>query len=433
MEFGIVIDGQFGQKMTGIQHYVDSLLMALYELPESEAHQITAFAPLLQAPLPAFGTTDTWLSPAEDAGGFRWRAHPRSRVATAGNAARLANQPAVARFGDIGRRAAAKLDDTALRWAKNKTQIVRVRRASQRFDLLHVPVPTPLYERMEARYRVATIYDLTTRLFPELHDDANIANWERFLAWAGDKCARILAISEHTKQDLLTAIKIPEDRVIVTPLACRAGTRRIEDAGERRRILSGLGEVFVASEGAATPFVLYSGTIEPRKNLPMLLKGFAALVRQEPRLPHRLVFAGGSRANDAEEMQRLAATLGIADRLFLTGYVTSEQMNALMSECAAFAYVSRYEGFGLPPLEAMTCGAPVVTSNSSSLPEVVGDAGLQVDPDDSEGIAAALYCLLTDSAENERRRAMSLERAAQFSWQRTARLTLAAYEAVANE
>ena len=119
----------------------------------------------------------------------------------------------------------------------------------------------------------------------------------------------------------------------------------------------------------------------------------------------------------------------MGDRLVTTGYVSNEVLNVLMSSCAAFAYVSEYEGFGLPPLEAMTCGAPVVTSNTTSLPEVVGGAGLTVDPADVEAIAGALHCLLTDRAENARRRALSLARAAEFSWERTARLTLRSYEA----
>jgi glycosyltransferase involved in cell wall biosynthesis len=106
-------------------------------------------------------------------------------------------------------------------------------------------------------------------------------------------------------------------------------------------------------------------------------------------------------------------------------------MNALMSACDAFAYVSLYEGFGLPPLEAMVCGAPVIASNTSSLPEVVGDAGIQVDPHDVEQIAAALHRLLMDREENARRRVLSSERAKLFSWDRTAALTLRSYEAAA--
>ena len=103
-----------------------------------------------------------------------------------------------------------------------------------------------------------------------------------------------------------------------------------------------------------------------------------------------------------------------------------------MSACDTFAYVSQYEGFGLPPLEAMTCGAPVVVSNTSSLPEVVGDAGIMVAPKDDEAIAAALYRMLTDRTENAHQRSLSLARSGEFTWKRTAELTLRAYEAAAS-
>ena len=110
---------------------------------------------------------------------------------------------------------------------------------------------------------------------------------------------------------------------------------------------------------------------------------------------------------------------------------TNDELNALMSACDGFTYVSLYEGFGMPPLEAMTCGAPVISSNTSSLPEVVGDAGIMVAPKDEEAIAAAIYRLVTDRAENARLRRLSLARAAEFSWKRTAELSMRAYEAAA--
>jgi len=178
--------------------------------------------------------------------------------------------------------------------------------------------------------------------------------------------------------------------------------------------------------------VLYSGTLEPRKNVERLVRAFAQVARQEPSLPHMLVLAGGNWNRHDLELRLVAYEEGVGKRVLTTGYVTNEQMNALMSACDAFAYVSEYEGFGLPPLEAMVCGAPVITSNTSSLPEVVGPAGMQVPPLDVAEIAAALHLLLTDRTENERRRGLSVERARQFSWERTAALTMHSYEAAAS-
>jgi glycosyltransferase involved in cell wall biosynthesis len=321
------------------------------------------------------------------------------------------------------------MDATVLRMAKRVTRVPRIRRAARGFDLLHIPVPIPLYQAMDAPCCVATIYDLSTHLYPETHEPINISTWDGFFGWARQRCSRVIAISEHTKQDIITHIGIPADRVVVTPLACRQATRRIESAEECEGLLRSIGGNFGTADGVALPpFVLYGGTLEPRKNLAVLLRAFATLIHQEKGLPHRVVLAGASRGQEDVELRRLAEDLLIGDRLVITGYVTAEQMNALMSACDAFAYVSRYEGFGLPPLEAMTCGAPVIVSNASSLPEVVGNAGLLVAPEDVEGIAAALFALLTNSKENERRRRMSLARAREFNWERTARLTLAAYE-----
>ncbi len=208
----------------------------------------------------------------------------------------------------------------------------------------------------------------------------------------------------------------------MTPLAPRAGTERVEEGDLLR-------ETLAEWDLAKTPFVLYAGTLEPRKNLERVVRAFGQVAREAPALAHRLVLAGGSWNRFDEDLHRLAREEGAGACLVTTGYVTDRQMNALMSACAAFVYVSRYEGFGMPPLEAMVCGAPVITSNVSSLPEVVGEAGLQVPPDDTEAIAAALHRLLTDDAENARQRALSVARAGQFTWERTAELTLRAYEA----
>jgi glycosyltransferase involved in cell wall biosynthesis len=145
----------------------------------------------------------------------------------------------------------------------------------------------------------------------------------------------------------------------------------------------------------------------------------------------RLVLAGGAWGDHAGELAAVAEQEGVGSRLVMTGFVPDSALNALMSACKVFAYVSLYEGFGLPPLEAMACGAPVVASNVSSLHEAVGEAAVTVAPSDVAGLDAALTRLLTDPQAQAARRVASLERAAQFSWHRTAGLTLKSYEAAA--
>jgi glycosyltransferase involved in cell wall biosynthesis len=295
--------------------------------------------------------------------------------------------------------------------------------ASRKFDLMHTPEPGELeLYGYGARRNIVTLYDMATRFCAYAYDAHGIGIWERYFNFAVQRCACVVAISESTKRDVVEQLGIPEDRVHVTPLAARTTTRRMQDGEERRAILKAL-------DLSDRPFVLYSGTLEPRKNLERLVKAFASAVQEGHLTEHKLVLAGGNWYRLDIELRLLALELGIGGRVMTPGYVTNQQMNALMSACDVFAYVSRYEGFGMPPLEAMVCGAPIVTSNTSSLPEVVGNAGIQVSPDDVQGIAGALFRLLTDREENTRRRALSREQARHFSWDKTAALTLQAYEA----
>nr|CAA9287287.1 hypothetical protein AVDCRST_MAG63-4406 [uncultured Armatimonadetes bacterium] len=413
MRIAVNIDGQFQPHLTGIQHYTDSLLGALYG--SGTEHEITAFA--------------SWLAPAFLERGIRdglfaWRALPHARLEAALRYTPLADGPLFAQNAGL-RSLANKIDGRLLNPMKHRLSDRRAQARSRRFDVLHTPDPfRPQFMDFQARRSVVTIHDITTRLFPDAHGAQAAAAGERYFAYARDCCARVIVVSESTKRDVVEHLGIPADRVDVTHTGPRATTRRVEDPAALRRERAALGL-------ADTPYVLYAGTLEPRKNLPRLIAAFARVVAQS-RLPeHRLVLAGGSWGRYDEELRRVAQDSGIADRVVMTGYVTNDSMNALMTGSDAFAYVSEYEGFGMPPLEAMVCGAPVVASNTTSLPEVVGDAGIQVPPQDVEAIAGALHCLLTDRAENARRRALSTERAAQFSWARTAALTLRAYEAAA--
>jgi glycosyltransferase involved in cell wall biosynthesis len=418
MRIAISIDGQF-VPMTGVQHYVDSLLDALYESDSS--HEIAAFAPLL---LPT-------IQPLEAAvadGRFAWQRHGRCRIDSAGSAAELSRLASVAHRPRL--RVWAANADARLIGPKRRTLELRARQASARYDVLHLPCPlAPVrFEEWRARRaNVVTIYDMTIRLFAHAHEPANIAAWERFFRFAREQAARVLTISEASKRDIVALLDIPAERVVVTPLAPRASTREVPDGDERRTLLADVGL------GEDVPFVLYAGSLERRKNLPQLVHGFARAIDAAPAIlaEHKLVLAGGSWENHDVELRDLAGSLGIGGRLVLPGYLTNAQLNALLSACACFAYVSRYEGFGLPPLEAMACGAPVVASNVSSLPEVMGEAGISVSPDDADGIGAALWRLLTDPVENARRRDLSRTQARQFSWQRTAALTLKAYEEAA--
>jgi glycosyltransferase involved in cell wall biosynthesis len=183
----------------------------------------------------------------------------------------------------------------------------------------------------------------------------------------------------------------------------------------------------------AGPFILTVGTLQRRKNHLTLVRAFAELLRSPAASPElRLVIAGGKGWLYDDVVAEVRA-LGLQERVCFMGFVDEVDLPALYRTAAVFAFPSLYEGFGLPPLEALACGVPVVTSNASSLPEVVGDAGLMVDPMDVQGLAAALACALADPAWRAEAVTRGTQRAAQFTWQRAAQQLLAVYEQVLNE
>jgi glycosyltransferase involved in cell wall biosynthesis len=177
------------------------------------------------------------------------------------------------------------------------------------------------------------------------------------------------------------------------------------------------------------PYVLSVGVLQPRKNLGILLDAFALIKLGPHKLPHQLVIVGKC-GWLGEELDRQVAGLpaAVARDIIWTGYVADDDLPALYGGADAFCYPSKYEGFGLPPLEAMACGCPVLCVRASSIPEVVGDAAVLLPPADSGAWAAALEKLLTQPLVRERWRARGLERARRFSWEQTARETLRIYE-----
>ena len=175
--------------------------------------------------------------------------------------------------------------------------------------------------------------------------------------------------------------------------------------------------------GISGPYILYVGNFRPHKNLPRLIRAFAAL--DAPlRSRHVLLLAGGDRAN-RPALEVLARGLGVADRVVFTGQVHDADLPVLYSECALFVLPSLEEGFGLPALEAMACGAAVVAADRAAIPEVVGDAGLLVDPEDEAAIAAAMTRVLSNPELRESLRRRGLERAREFPPDRTAGAVLA--------
>lgn len=266
---------------------------------------------------------------------------------------------------------------------------------------------------------VATIYDLTTQLFPRYHTFLNRRHDRRRLRWLARNAVRVMTISEATRRDLATIEPELAARADVTLLASGAGAAPPREDRARR-----LADLRVARGLRDDPYLLSVGTLEPRKNHVALVHALATVAPEHPRL--RLVLAGRPGWKSAALLRAVAAS-PVRDRIHLLGAVTADELAALYEGAHAFAYPSRYEGFGLPVLEAMAAGVPVLTSAASSLTEVAGDAALLVDPDDQRGIADGLRRLLADEQLRRELSAKGRARASTFSWARTARQTLDTY------
>jgi glycosyltransferase involved in cell wall biosynthesis len=286
-----------------------------------------------------------------------------------------------------------------------------------RLDVLHDPTGAmPL--RLAGAARVVTLHDAIPYIYPQTSARLDWLIYRVWLPWAARAAAAVITDSKQSQEDLVTHLPLPPERVTIVPLA----------ADERFRPLPAAAVAPVLRHyGIDPPYILYVGALEARKNLPRLLAAYARLRRWSERW--RLVIVGARKWQSSpifETVERLA----LASRVTFTGYVADEHLPALYAGADLFIFPSLYEGFGLPVLEAMACGAPVVASNASSLPEVAGDAAILVDPTDVEQIAAAMWLVLSQPALAAALRDRGLARAAQFSWDRTARETVAVYEAV---
>jgi glycosyltransferase involved in cell wall biosynthesis len=291
--------------------------------------------------------------------------------------------------------------------------------ARRRIRLLHaMAFVSPLLSRLPS---VVTVYDVSFALFPGSFRPFNRWYLNTMTRRSARRAGAVIAISRSTADDLNRLWGVPRARIHLAYPGVDSNFRPLP-APEV--------EAFREAKGLPSQYILFVGTLEPRKNAARLVEAFAALKQRG--LPHKLVLAGG-KGWLYEPIFAAVERLGLRGDVIFPGFVSRQELPLWYNGAALFAYPSLYEGFGLGPLEAMACGAPVVVSDRASLPEVVGDAGLQVDAEDAAGLAEAMASVLTSPSLAAQMRERGLRQAARFTWEQTARDTARVYETVLSE
>lgn len=288
-------------------------------------------------------------------------------------------------------------------------------------DVLFVPAHVlPLWH---PRANVVTVHDLGYRHFPS--DHPRLSRWYRVWStrFSVRGASRIIAVSEATRRDLIELEGVAAERIRVVHHGVDPALEPVKDSAQQAAVR--------AHYGLPERYFLFLGTVQPRKNLARLIEAYQRLAIASADLP--ALALAGEVGWLAEPILRQANQPALCERVRLLGYVPRQDLAPLLSGCLAFVFPSLYEGFGMPVLEAMACGAPVLASNTSSLPEVAGEAALLVDPLDVGALADGLKRLAQDAALREELAAHGIVRASHFSWDRAARETLAVLREAVND
>lgn len=308
-------------------------------------------------------------------------------------------------------------------FAKLEFEQLTFPRASVRFDVAHIPhFASPFFPTHPT---VVTIHDLIPLVLPAYRGSSFVQLYTFLAAQSAKRADAIIVDSHASARDVRKHLQIPRQKLYVVHLAADA-----------RFHPPGAAHVARVRAKYALPenFALYLGGFDVRKNVRRVLETFASV--QDAKADTSLVIAGklpDAKTDFFPDPLNMAETYGVRAQTHFIGFVSEEDKPGLYAAARVFLYPSHYEGFGLPPLEAMACGTPVLSSNASSLPEVVGEGGILLNPDDARRWSDALWEVLTNDARWNELRARGLEKASRFSWERTARETLAVYQKVYNQ
>jgi glycosyltransferase involved in cell wall biosynthesis len=291
---------------------------------------------------------------------------------------------------------------------------------ANRIDLYHgLHYSMPLIKKTRI---VTTVHDMTFFKVPQTHIWLKKLYFKFFIKYSGNHSDHLISVSDNTKIDLINLFNIKPEKITTTHLGVDEKFRPIDDL-DKFQILKNKYHL-------PDHFVLYVGLIEPRKNLSSLIRSYSNLRMSISLIKDIHLVIAGRWGWESEKLMVLVSELNIAEQVHFPGYIEPEDLPFLYNMAKVFVYPSFYEGFGLPVLESMACGTPVITSNVSSMPEFVGDSGLLIDPNDISGIQNALGDLLMNDQLRIELSGRALKRSKEFTWKETARKTLDVYRRV---
>ncbi|KHO40333.1 glycosyltransferase family 4 protein [Clostridium tetani] len=287
-------------------------------------------------------------------------------------------------------------------------------------DLYHVPQNGMGLSKNTSCKKVITVHDLIPYTMPETVGRGYLKKFLRNMPQLIYDADAIITVSKYSKKDILRFFPMDEKKIFVTHLA----------ADEKYRPLNKdkCNYILKNHYNIDNPFILYIGGFSPRKNIKSLLISFSKIYKNLDK-DYKLVIVGANKSG-TKILMDMAKDLNIESKIIFTGFVPEDHLPILYNSCETFVYPSLYEGFGLPPLEAMCCGTPVITSNVTSIPEVVGDGGILINPNDIDELSNSLEKTLLDVSFKYELKKKALERSSLYSWENTAKNTLKVYNSI---
>ncbi|MBV7272378.1 glycosyltransferase family 4 protein [Clostridiaceae bacterium UIB06] len=288
-------------------------------------------------------------------------------------------------------------------------------------ELYHVPqngvgLPT----NKECRF-VITLHDVIPYKMPETVSDRYLKIFHEHIPKIVEMCDGIITVSDYSKRDIMEAFNFPENKIFVTHLAGEDIYKPLNKSLSK--------EISKKYYSLDSDFILYVGGFSPRKNIIGLIESFSQLLSVYKK-DIRLVIAG-QKGKSYDCYKKRTEELNISDKVIFPGFISVDHLPYIYNAAKLFVYPSFYEGFGLPPIEAMSCGIPVIASNATSVPEVVGDGGLLIDPNDVDNLCYSMFRVLLDDELRQKLISSGIAKSSELSWQKTAQQTLNAYRKIA--